>query len=303
MSTRSKTSVPGIYLITNTVTGVVYVGQAINIRKRWDVHRSTLSSGTHRNCYLQRAWAKYGAGAFSFSIFRDLSSTPPEERAAALNEAEIDCLASFQDTYNLMEAGISGVVASDAARALLSAQRKAMWADATFRERRLAALQALHGDPEFTARRIEAVREGSRTPEAKAARAAAAKTRWADPEFKALMAEKQQAKWADPAYRQKQKEARSKSWADPESRAKRIAGITEAMNRPEVKKAKAAVRNATSAKVSKFQLERWKDPEYRARQSVSRADGQSARFADPEARAEHGRRMKEVWAKRKAAKP
>ena len=56
----------GIYAITNTVNGKVYVGASVNIRKRFTVHRNQLCNGTHGSSYLQRAWKKHGALAFEF---------------------------------------------------------------------------------------------------------------------------------------------------------------------------------------------------------------------------------------------
>lgn len=56
----------GIYKIVNTVTGDFYVGSAVNLRKRWSQHKSTLIANCHKNAHLQRAWNKYGADCFTF---------------------------------------------------------------------------------------------------------------------------------------------------------------------------------------------------------------------------------------------
>jgi group I intron endonuclease len=45
-----------------------YVGQAIKFRDRELHHRRTLRVGKHKNPRLQRAFNKYGEGAFSFEI-------------------------------------------------------------------------------------------------------------------------------------------------------------------------------------------------------------------------------------------
>lgn len=58
----------GIYRIRNLVNDKCYVGSAVNIRKRWHVHRSYLSRGVHHNRYLTAAWSKYGQDAFIFEV-------------------------------------------------------------------------------------------------------------------------------------------------------------------------------------------------------------------------------------------
>jgi len=58
----------GIYQIKNLVNGKIYVGSAVNIRKRWSNHRHNLINGTHKNLHLQNAWNKYGVDDFEFSI-------------------------------------------------------------------------------------------------------------------------------------------------------------------------------------------------------------------------------------------
>ncbi len=66
----------GIYEIINLLDGkaTAYVGSSNNILKRWRQHRYTLSKNTHRNQHLQRAWSKYGAEAFTFSLIEELDN-------------------------------------------------------------------------------------------------------------------------------------------------------------------------------------------------------------------------------------
>lgn len=64
----------GIYTITNTLDGKVYVGASVNIRKRFTVHRNQLRHGTHGSSYLQRAWNKHGASAFELRPLLHCSS-------------------------------------------------------------------------------------------------------------------------------------------------------------------------------------------------------------------------------------
>jgi group I intron endonuclease len=57
----------GVYAIKHRESGTVYVGQAVNIERRWIRHRYDLNCGNHSNSHLQRAWNKYGADAFDFN--------------------------------------------------------------------------------------------------------------------------------------------------------------------------------------------------------------------------------------------
>lgn len=62
------TDTGGIYLITNEVSGSVYVGSSQNIRLRFIDHKKTLRGGRHVNRHLQHAWTKYGESAFTFTV-------------------------------------------------------------------------------------------------------------------------------------------------------------------------------------------------------------------------------------------
>ncbi len=58
----------GIYQISNLVNGKRYVGSSIRLKKRWAEHLKDLAGGDHHAKALQRAWNKYGADAFVFSV-------------------------------------------------------------------------------------------------------------------------------------------------------------------------------------------------------------------------------------------
>jgi group I intron endonuclease len=57
----------GIYQILNKVNGKSYVGSAVNIKKRWAVHRHTLRNNKN-SPHLQKAWNKYGEESFEFNV-------------------------------------------------------------------------------------------------------------------------------------------------------------------------------------------------------------------------------------------
>lgn len=58
----------GVYRITNTANGKVYIGSSNQIPRRMYLHRWDLGRGKHHSILLQRAWDKYGANSFTFDI-------------------------------------------------------------------------------------------------------------------------------------------------------------------------------------------------------------------------------------------
>lgn len=60
--------ISGVYKITCTANGKIYIGSANNLRRRWYEHRHDLKRRKHRNAHLQRAWDQYGESSFKFEI-------------------------------------------------------------------------------------------------------------------------------------------------------------------------------------------------------------------------------------------
>lgn len=91
----------GIYLIRNTITNKVYVGQSINIQRRWWEHKSR-AFDPNNNCYdkpLYRSMRKYGLEAFKLEILCECN----EEE---LNDLEASFIAKFDSLvpngYNIL---------------------------------------------------------------------------------------------------------------------------------------------------------------------------------------------------------
>ena len=81
----------GIYCIENLINNKKYIGQSINIKHRWDYHKSELRNNQHKNTHLQNAWNKYGENNFKFSIIECCS-------VDELDEKEVYYI-SLYDTY------------------------------------------------------------------------------------------------------------------------------------------------------------------------------------------------------------
>ncbi len=61
----------GIYKITNIINGKIYIGSAINIKKRKTYHLWELNNNKHSNKHLQKSFNKYGETAFKFDTIEN----------------------------------------------------------------------------------------------------------------------------------------------------------------------------------------------------------------------------------------
>ena len=70
----------GIYCIENLVNGKKYVGQSIDIFKRFRSHKNKLRTHEHANGHLQNAWDKYGEENFKFYILEETTLEMLDDR-------------------------------------------------------------------------------------------------------------------------------------------------------------------------------------------------------------------------------
>jgi len=62
----------GVYCITNTLTGALYIGSSVSIERRWYYgHLWQLRRNSHHSRYLQRSWNQCGEDAFSLSVLEE----------------------------------------------------------------------------------------------------------------------------------------------------------------------------------------------------------------------------------------
>jgi hypothetical protein len=72
---REAAGKSGIYQILNTVNGKRYIGQSINISRRWAEHLDLLTKGLHHSSKLQREWNQYGEVKFKFQVLKEVTDT------------------------------------------------------------------------------------------------------------------------------------------------------------------------------------------------------------------------------------
>lgn len=115
MMPRNQTeNCAGIYLIRHLPSGALYVGQATDVRKRWQEHKKQLKVGRHHNKGLQVLWRSSDEDDFMFEIVEHAPSglsalqlqrwlvkqerriyVELKERGMVLNEAEPEIVATI----------------------------------------------------------------------------------------------------------------------------------------------------------------------------------------------------------------
>ena len=77
----NSTPLCGIYSIKNLINNQYYIGQAVDIKRRWRREKYELNCEEQAwNLHLQRAWNKYGAENFEFSVVELCSQEQLDER-------------------------------------------------------------------------------------------------------------------------------------------------------------------------------------------------------------------------------
>lgn len=92
---------PGIYKITCTANGRVYIGSSVDVYARCRNHRWALGANCHCNSHLQNAWNKYGEDAFVFAAVEYVEFS---DDLLAREQFWID---KYQDRFNV-ELVVSG---------------------------------------------------------------------------------------------------------------------------------------------------------------------------------------------------
>jgi len=113
---ESNGKVCGIYLIRNKINGKCYVGQSIDIEKRFNQHKKLTGSG-----YIKNAIVKYGIDNFYYSILEECERDLLNERECVWIQ-ELNTI--VPNGYNLTSGGGQGTFVSEETRGKQSAASK-----------------------------------------------------------------------------------------------------------------------------------------------------------------------------------
>lgn len=147
----------GVYLIRNRATGSVYVGStAVGFEGRWKGHQKFLRLGYHRNIHLQRAWNKYGEGAFEFQVLERVSG---KAEILAAEQKWIDFYKGTCDCYNISPKAQSvlGLKWTEDAKRKKAQQTKNLYHNPKTRQAAYTGIRAMHS-PDVRKRVLDSVR-------------------------------------------------------------------------------------------------------------------------------------------------
>ena len=118
----------GIYLVTNKLNGHQYVGQSVNIKRRWMKHKCPSSITNDR--IINKAYRKYGFDNFDYQVIEECS----EEM---LDEREKYWINNLNPVYNMNEGGTGnkGHHHSESVKKILSNKSKAQWENSSAEEK------------------------------------------------------------------------------------------------------------------------------------------------------------------------
>jgi group I intron endonuclease len=160
MTAKSQYSVPGIYKITNIVSGKAYVGGTDNVQKRWTKHKWLLCLGLHKLKALQEDWNKEGANKFEFNIVLQLPKLPKAEFKLLKTEKETEVLAATPNNYNrTIGAGDFGFRLSNDTKKELSKFNKKKWDNPEYKKRLSEIHMKKWADGEYKRKATKETRE------------------------------------------------------------------------------------------------------------------------------------------------
>jgi group I intron endonuclease len=103
----NKERIRGIYKITNLINNKVYIGESLDIYRRWDEHRDDLNNNSHHSYKLQSDWNEFRQDNFKFEIIsildEDISNFIGEYILIVYEDKYIKQYDSISNGYNVEE--------------------------------------------------------------------------------------------------------------------------------------------------------------------------------------------------------
>lgn len=95
--------IPGIYTIINRKSQTLYIGESLDIKRRFGEHLSQLRDGTHANMTMRMDYKKYGEEAFEFKILQPhiaINTLQTKAELLILENAHINMYSKRYKIYN-----------------------------------------------------------------------------------------------------------------------------------------------------------------------------------------------------------
>lgn len=194
-----------IYIITNSLNGMQYVGITNDIERRWRRHK-----GANEGQFLHRAIKKYGVENFVFTHFADAFDEDAAKSIERMLIVEHNTMAPHG--YNLTEGGDGtfGYKHTEESKEKSRASNKKTWANSELRAAiALKISNAVKGKPNgrkgkpngrkgipHSAQHAANLKAASSTPESKEKHRNAIKAALNDPAWKAAQSARLKAIWA-----------------------------------------------------------------------------------------------------------
>jgi group I intron endonuclease len=127
----------GIYWIYCLANDKVYIGSAVDFRRRWAIHVTKLRRGRHHSPYLQNSWDKYGPGAFAFEVLEFIELS----RLVQMEQIYLDAFQAYD-----RECGFNVCVVAGSVLGRISAHRGRKQSEEHIRKRSEAKRGKKHSD-------------------------------------------------------------------------------------------------------------------------------------------------------------
>lgn len=195
----AKSSLGGyVYLITNVVNGMTYVGcTRVSIKRRWQAHVSVAKTQGQGSFVLHAAIRKYGKCNFRVECLEEVGGSHADLMAAEIRHiAAYKCVAPLG--YNLTSGG-DGFDFSDP----------------LIRERHAETMRKRALNPEWQKKHADAVNRNVNNPEWQRNIAAANQKKASDPQWLKNVTEADKKRRLDPVWQAKQAEGVRRMASDP----------------------------------------------------------------------------------------